>query len=228
MYEHRYKHGKQKGIMPLDVFQALIRAALKRGEPAEHIAFCIALWHTGVRKSELYERPLSDVTVTKEFIIVDFHKRKKGGDEVPPLKIPLSFYGADLLQAWIEDRQKSKPPHRATSKNLFHQLETEETRVTPKGKTVTVKKTVYETKRDVWLFPHVGSWTAWQIVKRILGKEYYPHYLRLRKLSKIGKNPKTKSIIHLKSVSGIKSIRALEAYMGIDQEAQDEAMQENE
>ena len=225
MYEHRYKHGKQKGIMPLAAFQTLIEEAANRGAPLNHLAFCIALWHTGVRKSELYERLLSDVTVTENFVVVDFHKRKKGGDEVPPLKIPRSFFGVEeYLVPWIERRKASKPPPRKTWKNLFYQMETEKTRVTAKGKTVTVKKRVKRKERGLWLFPNVGSTTAWQIVKDVLGAKYYPHYLRLRKLSKIASNPKTKSIIHIKSVSGLKSITAIQAYMGVDEELQDEAM----
>jgi hypothetical protein len=36
------------------------------------------------------------------------------------------------------------------------------------------------------------------------------------------------SITHLKALSGIKSARALEAYIGYDEEAQDEAMEISE
>jgi hypothetical protein len=79
-----------------------------------------------------------------------------------------------------------------------------------------------------WLFPHIGSTTAWRICKRVLGPEYYAHYLRLRKLSKIGVNREKGSITHLKAISGIKSVRALEAYIGYDEEAQDEAMEISE
>lgn len=229
MYEHRYKHGKQKSIMSNAEFEEKIKAAVERSTPLEHIAFCIVLWHCGVRKSEAYERLLSDVTVKEKFIVVDFHERKKHGEEVPPLKIPLSFYGVtEYLAPWIKQRLAAKPPRRASWKGLKRQVETDETRVTPKGKTVTIKKTVTEKKRDVWLFPHVASTSAWRIVKDVLGEKYYPHYLRLRKLSRVGSNPKTKSIVHLKSISGLKSISAIGAYMGVDEEIQDEAMSENE
>jgi hypothetical protein len=69
------------------------------------------------------------------------------------------------------------------------------------------------------------STTAWRICKKVLGQEFYPHYLRLRKLSKIGMDREKGSITHLKAVSGIKSLKALEAYLGYDEEAQDEAME---
>lgn len=235
MYEHRYKHGKQKTIMPNVVFEAAMQDAINQGEPLEYLAYVTLLWHTGVRKSEAYERLLSDVTVTKKFVVVDFHKRKKGGEEVPALNIPRSFYGVELfLLCWISKRQKAKPPHRASWKSLKKQVETGEYRQTeptgrnPNGVRVSVKKTVSEKKRDIWLFPHVASTSAWRIVKRILGAKYYPHYLRLRKLSRVGSNPKTKSIVHLKSLSGLKSISAIGAYMGFDKDIQDEAMSENE
>jgi hypothetical protein len=55
-----------------------------------------------------------------------------------------------------------------------------------------------------------------------------PHYLRLRKLSRIGMNREKGSITHLKTVSGIKGLKALEAYPGYDQETQDEAMEISE
>ena len=104
----RYKHGKQKDIMPNAVFEAAIQDSINQGETLEHLAYIILLWHTGVRKSEAYERLLSDVTVTEEFVIVDFHQRKKHGDEVPPLKIPLSFYGIkEYLLPWIKKRQRN-------------------------------------------------------------------------------------------------------------------------
>jgi hypothetical protein len=71
----------------------------------------------------------------------------------------------------------------------------------------------------------IRSTQAWKIVKAILGEKYYPHYLRLRKLSAVGKKH---GVTHIKAVSGIKSLRALEAYIGYDQEVQDEAMKDSE
>ncbi len=63
---------------------------------------------------------------------------------------------------------------------------------------------------------------------RALGQEFYPHYFRLRKLGKIGMHREKGTFTHLKAVSGIKSLKALEAYLGYDQEAQDEAMEISE
>ncbi len=209
MYEHRYKYGKQKAIMSLEEFREKLEAANIK---LEQKAFLVLLWHSGVRKSEAYERVKGDVTITDTHVIVDFHQRKKHGENVPPLKIPRRFYGVEgYLLAYL------RKPKRAKVKTLY----TYETR---EGKLLTHSEKV-EAK---WLFPHIGSATAWRVCKRVLGREFYAHYLRLRKLSKVGMNREKGSITHLKALSGIKSVRALEAYIGYDEEAQDAAMEISE
>ena len=211
--------------MSLAEFQTAVREAESAGEPLEALAYVVLLWHTGVRKSEAYERLTEDVSVESDFVIVDFHKRKKHGEEVPALKIPRAFFGVEYyLLAWIESARLMKP----CKKQLFYQLETEKTRTTAKGNTVTVKQRISKTVKARWLFPNIGSTRSWELVKRVLGENYYPHYLRLRKLSSIGKNPKTRSLVHIKAVSGLKSVRAIEAYLGFDEETQDEAMMGSE
>ncbi len=77
--------------------------------------------------------------------------------------------------------------------------------------------------RARWLFPHIQSVTAWKIVKRVLGEKYYPHFLRLNRLSEIGSDP-TANLVRLKSYSGIKSIQALEFYLGTSRKEQDAAL----
>jgi integrase len=209
MYEHRYKYGKQKEIMSVDEFREKLESS---DLDLEQKAFIVLLWHTGVRKSEAYERVKKDVEITDSHVIVDFYKRKKGGEEVPPLKIPRTFYGVEeYLKPYLTK------PKRLKVKTIF-------TYETVLGKLIIHSKQV----KDRWLFPHINSTTAWRLVKKVFGERYYPHYLRLRKLSKIGKDRRRGTIIHLKSVSGIKSLRALEEYMGIDEEAQDEAMEISE
>jgi len=61
----------------------------------EQKAFLVLLWHSGVRKSEAYERVKEDMEITETYVIVDFHQRKKHGETVPPLKIPRKFYGVE-------------------------------------------------------------------------------------------------------------------------------------
>jgi len=209
MYEHRYKHGKQKDIMSVEEFREKLE---KSSLSLEKKAYLVLLWHTGVRKSEAYERVKKDVLITESHVIVDFHKRKKGGEEVPPLKIPRNFYGVnEYLVPYLLKPKRLKP------KSLY-------TYETMDGRLFINTKKV----KDHWLFSHISSVTAWRLVKKVFGEKYYPHYLRLRKLSKIGKDRQRGTIMHLKAVSGIKSLRALEAYLGIDEEAQDEAMEISE
>lgn len=209
MYEHRYKYGKQKNIMSIEEFKEKLESS---NLCLEKEAYVVLLWHTGVRKSEAYERVKKDVTITDAHVIVDFHQRKKGGLEVPALKIPRKFYGVEeYLIRYL------KKPKRVKSKTVYGY------------KRVKGKLEIYpEVQERRWLFPNISSTTAWRIVRKVLGEKYYPHYLRLNKLSKIGKNREKGSIMHLRAVSGIKSLRALEAYMGIDEEAQDEAMEISE
>ncbi len=181
LYPHRFKFGKQKAIMTLDTFKAKLEAS---NLSLAKKAFVVLLWHTGARKSEAYELPRESVMVTPEHVVVDFGKRKKGGEDVPPLRIPRAFYGLEkILVPYI------------------------------KG------------KRTRLLFPHIKADTAWRTVKQVLGEEYYPHYLRLRKLSEVGKHY---GITHVKAISGIKSLKALEAYIGFDEKTQKEAMEVSE
>jgi hypothetical protein len=85
------------------------------------------------------------------------------------------------------------------------------------------KTTKTKVIREQWLFPHIQSSTALRLVKEVLGSRYYPHFLRLNRLTEIGSDPDA-SIVRLKSYSGIKSIKALESYLGISEEEQQAAL----
>lgn len=222
-----YKLGKQKGIMPLAVWQACMQDAANQGVKLEWLAYVTLVHYFGCRKSEGYERPLSDVTVTKKFVVVDFHERKKHGLREDPNETPREWYGVEeFLIPWIKKRQNSKPPHRKTWKNIFRQVETDKTRVTPSGKTVTIKKTVGEKKRDIWLFPHIQSHTAWTIYKKVYGEKYYPHYDRLWRLTQAGRttdNP-IDCFAAIQRVSGLKTWGAAQAYFGRSKQIEKTAM----
>jgi integrase len=209
MYEHRYKYRKQKAIMTVERFHKLLEISPLK---LEQKAYLVLLWHSGARKSEVYERVKNDIEITNIHVIVDFHQRKKHGETVPPLRIPRRFYGVEeYLLPYIPK------PKRKRLKTVYSYK-------TVKGKPVVQSKR----EREKWLFPHISSTIAWRICKKVLGQEFYPHYFRLRKLSKIGMNREKGTFTHLKAVSGIKSLKALEAYLGYDQEAQDEAMEISE
>ncbi len=167
--------------MSLDSFKTKLQES---SLSLEKKAFVVLLWHTGARKSEAYELSRESVIVLEDCVVVDFGKRKKGGEDVPALRIPRAYYAVEpILVAYIKS------------------------------------------KRTRLLFPHIKRDTAWRAVKQVLGEEYYPHYLRLRKLSEVGKHY---GITHVKSISGIKSLKALEAYIGYDEAIQKEAMDVSE
>jgi hypothetical protein len=66
-----------------------------------------------------------------------------------------------------------------------------------------------------WLFPNIGSMTAWQVSKKMLGQEFYPHYFRLRKPSKIGINREKGIITSESRLRNQKSEGARRCHMSI-------------
>jgi hypothetical protein len=111
MYEHRYKCGKQKAIMTVENFREKLEISRLK---LEYKAFLVLLWHSGARKSEVYERTKDDIEITDMHVVVDFHQRKKHGDIVPPLKIHRRFYGVEeyLLSYLLK-------PKRTKEKTLY-------------------------------------------------------------------------------------------------------------
>lgn len=199
-----YKHGKQKQLLTFEQIYNKVSAA-KKHLTLESLAFFWLLYYCGCRKSEAYERTVADIKVTEDLFIIDFHQRKKRGETVDPLEIPRSFPGVDLLCEQLLKAKERKP----SRKQLIHSPE----------------KGIIETRivKARWLFPHINRTWAGVIVKRIMGEKYYPHYLRLNRLSEIGSDPGA-NIIRLKSYSGIKSVKALEAYLGTSKKEQDAAI----
>jgi len=200
-YEHRYKHGKQEELMSFQEFRERVHRSNLNSEKK---GFIWLLYYSGARKSEVFERTVKDCQVTAAHYIVDFGKRKKGGATVDPLQFPRSWPGIEILVSLYE-RAAQK---RARKKRIFYQENKQR-----KSKIV----------KAHWIFPHIQSVTAWNIVKAILGSNYYPHFLRLNRLSEIGSDP-TANLVRLKSYSGIKSIQALEFYLGKSKEEQDAAL----
>jgi len=62
----------------------------------------------------------------------------------------------------------------------------------------------------VW---RISSTTAWRIVKRALGQKYYPHFLRLNRITRMFDDPTT-TVPEAKSWTGIKTTKALDSYIG--------------
>jgi len=200
-YEHRYKHGKQEELISFQEFMERVDGSNLNPEKK---GFIWLLYYAGCRKSEAYERVTGDCQVTDTRFIVDFGRRKKRGAEVPPLKFPRTWEGIDFLVSLYERAAQ----RRARKKRIFFQQDK-----------ITKSKVV----KDHWLFPHIQSVTAWKIAKDVLGKDYYPHFLRLNRLSEIGSDPEA-TLLRLKSYSGIKSIKTLQSYLGVSEKEQDAAL----
>jgi len=198
----KYAHGKKEEILAFPfVKQKVINACL----PWKDEAFFWLLYYCGVRKSEAYERVATDFKVTETSLIVDFHQRKKRGAEVSPLELPLNWYGIDKLVKAVQAASQSKPKNKA----VFSYVD---------------KKRVRALKLGRWVFPHIQSTRAWEIVQNVLGEDYYPHFLRLNRLTEIAQDP-TASLTRLRSFSGIKSTTALDSYLGTSKKEQQKAIE---
>jgi hypothetical protein len=201
----KYKHGKQTQIMTFEQFYVkMLKARLKASLYPEQEAYLWLLYYTGVRKSEGYERVADDVKITPELFIIDFHQRKKNGATVDPLEIPRKWPGVELL---IEISEKTKATKPLTKMIFYYEMQQRKSRI----------------EKNHWLFPNIQSTEAWRIAKRVLGREFYPHFFRLNRLTEIGTD-KTCNLVRMKSFSGIKTIRILEAYLGVSKNEQNQAI----
>lgn len=173
--------------------------------PWKDEAYFWLLYYCGVRKSEAYERVATDFKVTETHLIVDFHQRKKRGAEVPPLELPLSWYGMDKLVKAVQAAASCKPRNKA----VFTYID---------------KKRVRTLKVDNWVFPHIQSTKAWEIVQSVLGIGFYPHFLRLNRLTELASDSSS-NLTRLKSFTGIKSTRVLDSYLGTSKKEQKKAIE---
>lgn len=198
----KYMYGKKEEILSFKVMkQKVIEANLHWRDEA----FFWLLYYCGVRKSEAYERVTGDFKKSETHLIVDFHERKKRGAEVPPLELPLNWYGIDKIVKSILVALNSRPRKKAVY-------------VYEDRKRVRILRT------DRWVFPRIQSTKAWTIVQNVLGEGYYPHFLRLNRLTEIAQDS-TASLTRLKSFSGIKSTTALNSYLGTAKKEQQKAIE---
>jgi hypothetical protein len=197
----KYRYGKQEHPISFKDFQERMeRAHLD----LEEESYLWLLYYTGCRKSEGYERLASDVEITPELFIIDFHQRKKHGALVDPLEIPRAWPGIELLVKITERALARKP---LTKTVFYYEQKERRSRI----------------QKEQWLFPNIQSSKAWLLIKRVLGQEFYPHFLRLNRLTEIGSDPEA-SLIRLKSFSGIKSVSSLEHYLGVSKAEQKGAL----
>jgi len=199
----KYKYGKQCEQLTFKEIQDKVFEAESK-LTKEALAFFWLAYYTGARKSELYERTIEDCSVSETHFIIDFHQRKKGSAQVPPLEIPLWFPGMNLVCA-----QLKKSRERRKTRKLIER--------TVKG--------VRSTKRlrARWLFPHVAARWAQVIVKEILGSQYYPHFLRLNRITELCSDPDV-NISMIKSYTGIRSLKVIQGYIGTSKKEQKKAV----
>lgn len=216
-YPNRYRYGKQEEIIP---FSKIVKLVAKADLPIQEEAYFWLLYHTGVRASEGYERIVEDFKITETHVHVDFHKRKKGGAKTPVISLPRDYVGIDKLITQIELARVGKKRF----KFLYFTEKTGETKTSEKGRVTPVTRLAKKRVKARWVFPKIQSWRAWKTVKKVLGKKYYPHFLRLICLTEIGSDP-TASLTRMKSFSGIKTISALEYYLGTSKKETDKALE---
>ena len=199
-----YKSGKQTEQLEFNQVQEKVEAAKKR-LTKEQLSYFWLLYYSGCRKSELYERTVGDCSITSESFILDITQRKKGSANTEPLEFPLWFPGIDVVCAWLEKARSKK----------------KSTKLLERWKN---KKRITSRIKAHWLFPNIHRDTALRIVKNILGAQYYPHFLRLNRITELCSDPES-NLTRIKSFTGIKSTRIIEEnYMGISKMQQKAAM----
>lgn len=195
----KYKAGKQTEQLTFQEIQEKVEAATP-GMNRESLAYFWLLYYIGCRNSELYERIVEDCQLTETHFILDI-QRKKGSAQTDPLEIPLWFPGLDCVCEQLEKSRARRKIRKLLER--FH-----------KG----VRSTKYVRAR--WLFPHVHRSWADRIVKGILGPQYYPHFLRLNRITELCSDPEA-NLTRIKSFTGIKSTRIIEEnYMGVSRKEQ--------
>jgi hypothetical protein len=194
--------GKQTELISLQQFADKMAEHLDLDLEAQ--SFLWGIFWSGVRKSEWYERIAEDVVLTDDNLIIDFHQRKKHSAATPPLKFPRNYPGIDIIVEWYR-RIAVRPPIR---KKIWDYS----------GGVIKIT----DDKRK-YLFPHIQTSKALYLVKHVMGEQYYPHFFRLNRLSTIGRD-KECSIVRMKSFSGLKTVAAIEAYLGTSEEETDAAI----
>ena len=199
---YHYKYGKQEMLLSIDEIVNKVRSVYLS---IEHEAFFWLIYYTGARKSEIYELPTSSFKLSDTHLIVDIGQRKKHSAKTKSIELKRVWYGVDKIVKLYEQRSV----FRATKKKLVRFSKN----FSPDTPGLVAPDKQIITQVDKWMFLNVSPSTAISIFKQVLGKEYYPHFGRLLRLSEIGTNPQA-NIVMMKSFSGIKSSRSLEAYIG--------------
>ena len=198
----KYKQGKILELLSFQQIQEKVTAAKGRVN-REALAYFWLLYYVGCRKSELYERTVRECQITETNFILEI-TRKKGSEQTPPIRLPLWFPGMNIVCEQLEKARSYKKKKKLIER--YH-----------KGERITTRI------RDRWLFPHVAARWAQIIIKEILGSQYYPHFLRLNRITELCSD-KDVTISMIKSYTGIRSLKTIQKYIGTSKKEQKKAV----
>jgi integrase len=202
---YHYKYGKADRTIPLEEIIPKVNAAFVLPYDLERAAYFWTLYYLGTRGSEAEALRCSQCMLTDIHFIIDVGTRKKHSATTDPIKLRLSWVGVDSIVALWKKHKDRKP----STKNLV--FFSKSFKPGPTRRVVPTK--------DVWLFLNISCTTGNNIVKAVLGKEYYRHFLRLNRATEIGDLPDS-SVVQIKSYTGIKSTRVIEtAYLGMSKKS---------
>jgi integrase len=107
-----YKFGKQEEIMDLKSFIELLESSRLEKEFFENRrrAFLILLYWTGLRKSEIYERKVSDFVIDDKYLIIYAPRKKKKQVKILPLYLPRKLWGIEEVISWIKQFKDDERP----------------------------------------------------------------------------------------------------------------------
>jgi len=154
-------------------------------------SFLITLFWSCLRSSEIFERPINNLEITNDELIIHLLRKKKGheiGDKDEALSIPRILTGVEEVVDWIEGKEWV-----IECRN--------------KGNFVRDKEGEIIMNTRPWNISHD---TALNYAKEI-GKNYFPHFFRFNFLTKGADNPLI-SLAELKAKSYL-TLPALEHYI---------------
>jgi len=136
-------------------------------------AYNVVQMYSPLRKSEIYERTLSDLEITEDTISHDkyltinlFRKKKSAKNpQFLPYDIRLDYQGMEIVTCWIEERRQQT-----------------------------------NDDKNALIFP-LSSWSAWDAVKRI-SPDMYPHYFRFEYITEELSDPEF-AIVDVMSDTGL-------------------------
>ena len=198
--KHRYKHGKQKKAIGIDVFKHMLekvdKIQLGKYDPSTVKSFLVVLFWTGLRKTEVhgakehrYVLPPTKGSGHKQPIV-------KSTEAISGiLKEDIEIIGDSLfIECVARKGGKRTAPLELWLELPYVNLIIEQWKRTP---------------QDSRLWP-LTEWDSWHLMKQIDQKKY-PHFLRFNRITELCANPKL-SVADICSWTGL-SPNTINSYM---------------